>query len=549
MEFQPVSDIDRKFRVDGDNLFRGEKSKMRSLHKYGTMAAAVALLAASGTVANAADVDLQSLQQQINQLQQQLKDMQAKQAAAPAPAVDPDAAKIPANGGPGFLQYGSSAGGFVIPGTKTALKIGGNMKLDVDYDLDAGHGSAGGDTYGIRAGTGSGNGFALPGTFGARQQGRLSANAGYSRINFETRTPSEYGEIKFYTEIDFSGAATGGDQYNSDSHTPRLRHIYGTVGNFLAGQTWTLWTDRATLANSVLSNGPAGVESGVRQPVVQYRWDLDAKQQNQIYLSLENPFSDFTGVDKESFFGTAYNNPTNYNSKYPDVLARYAYNDSWGRAFLTGMVRDISANTEGQTLGASSSTGLKFTGQANDSTIGWGIASGAKVYTGLGNAKNAVFVRGEVGQGISRYMNVNSSTQLPSAIFDTNGKLQSILEGGYQVAYQHFFDDKNNWQANVIWSDQKSWQKNSLMVACGVAGSVCGLNGLPTRYQNIEINFQWSPNSYVSTGPAYIRSNAEVVKGLNNYTTSGALAAGTTRGVSGTTAVDNRFQWTTQIGF
>lgn len=517
---------------------------MRSLHKYGTMAAAVALLAASGTVAQAADADLQSLQQQINQLQQQLKDVQAKQAAAPAPAaVAPDAAQIPANGGPGFLQYGSSAGGFVIPGTKTALKVGGNMKFDVTYDLDAGAGSAGGDAYTVRSGNVTGgNGFALPGTLAARQQGRLSANAGYSRLNFETRTPTEYGEVKFYTEFDFAGAATGGNQYNSNSHSLRLRQVFGTIGNLTVGQTRSLWSDGATQPNSVLSNGPMGYDGSTRQPVVQYRWDLDAKQQNQVYVSLENPYSDFEGADSENFAGTTYNNPTNWNAKYPDLLARYAYNDTWGRAFITGLVRDISVNTEGQTLG---NVGSIYTGQANDSAIGWGITTGAKVYTGLGDPKNAAYARALIGQGIARYFNVASATQTPSAVFDSAGHLKTILEGGYQVGYQHFFTESHTWQANVIWSDQKVWAKESLMSSCGTtAGSVCGLNGLPVRLQNIELNLQWSPNSYVSTGPAYTRSNVEVAKGLNLSAVSGS-----SRTTSGTTAADNRFQWTTQIGF
>ncbi|HXP96165.1 MAG TPA: DcaP family trimeric outer membrane transporter [Telmatospirillum sp.] len=516
---------------------------MRSLHKYGTMVAVAALFAASGTVAQAADADLQSLQQQINMLQQQLKDVQAKQAAAPAAGPLAGAATVPANGGPGFLQYGSSAGGFVIPGTKTALKIGGNMKFDMAWDVDAGIGGAGVDQYQIRnAGLAGSGGFALPGTPAARQLGRFSANAGYSRLNFETRTPSEYGEIKFYTEVDFSGS-NGGNEYNSNSHAVRLRHAYGTVGNWLIGQTWTNWTDRATVPNSVENNGPIGPESGVRQALISYRWDIDPAQKNQMYFSVENPFSDFAGADNEALSGAGINNATNFNHKYPDVLAKFAHNESWGRTYLTAMVRDLSIDTVGIPLG--SAAGSKFTGATHDSTVAWGLTGGGKIYTGFGNPKNAVYVRVEGGQGIGRYMNFNSINQNASAVVDTNGKLQSTLAGSYEVSYQHFWNDTNTWQSNVIWGDQKIWQKSSLLTNSLVNTSTSsGIQGLPTDFQEIELNLMWSPNSFVMMGPAYIRANARTVAGQNLIGVAGA-----TRATSGTTAIDNRFQFTTQIGF
>ncbi|MTJ83733.1 MAG: hypothetical protein F8N37_22320 [Telmatospirillum sp.] len=507
---------------------------MRSLHKYGMMVAAAALMAASGSVAQAADVDLQSLQSQINQLQQQLKDLQAKQAAQPAVAPLEGAAKVPAAPGAGFLQYGSSAGGFVIPGTKTALKVGGNIKFDMAYDIEAGIGGAGVDAYATRtAALTGGSGFALPGTPAARQTGRFSSNAGYSRLNFETRTPSEWGEIKMYAEIDFSGS-NGGNEYNSNSHAVRLRHAYGSIGPWTFGQTWSLWSDRATLPNSVENNGPIGPESGVRQALVSYRWDIDPAQKNQLSVSIENPFNDFLGADQEPLNGAAVNNATNFNHKYPDLLARFAHNEAWGRTFVTGMVRDISINTAGNPLGA---VGSRYTGAANDSTIGWGVTTGAKVYTGFGNPKNAVYARLEAGQGIGRYMNFNNQNQGPSAVVDPSGHLKSIYAGSYEVSYQHFWTSDNKWQSNVIWGEQRMWQKNSLLTPTAQ-------QGLPVKFQEIELNLLWSPNSYVMMGPAYIRANTRVVAPFDL-----SKVVGATQTTSGTTAVDNRFQFSTNIGF
>lgn len=517
---------------------------MRSFNKYGTMVAVAALFAASGTVAQAADADLQSLQQQINQLQQQLQAVQAKQAATPAVGPLEGAASVPTAlgaAGPwvpagqgGWLQYGSDIGGFVIPGTKTALKIGGNVKLDTAWDVDAGLGIAGLDAYAIRpAAMGTGQqGFALPGTAGARQQGRFSATAAYSRIYLDTRTPTEFGVVKMYFEGDFSGPSNG-NANNSNSHDFRVRHAYGTIGNFTAGQTWTNFTDPASWANSVDDNGPIGRESGVRQALVQYRWDIDPEQKNQLTFSAEEANSDISGVDNETFVGGAGQYvSSNTNTKMPDFVVKYTHNETWAHLYEATLVRNLEVNTAG--LPYSASPG--YTAPAHDSTWGWGEQVGGKIFTGLGNEKNAITFHGVIGQGITRYMQIQTPY---SAQIDANGHLQALLTGGYHVGYQHFWDQKGIFQSNLIWGDQKNWVKNSLL-----ANSTTAEQGVQVDTQEVELNFFWTPNQYVQMGPAYIRANTRVEQGWNLTGVAGA-----TRTTSGTTAVDNRFQYSVNIGF
>jgi hypothetical protein len=520
---------------------------MRSFNKYGTMVAVAALFAASGTVAQAADADLQSLQQQINQLQQQLQAVQAKQAATPAVGPLEGAASVPTAPGAmgpyvpataqsgGWLQYGSDIGGFVIPGTKTALKIGGNVKLDTAWDVDAGLGIAGLDSYGIRGATNgtAQNGFALPGTAGARQQGRFSATASYSRLYADTRTPTEFGDVKMYFEGDFSGPTSGGNANNSNSHDFRIRHAYGTIGNFTAGQTWTNFTDPASWANSVDDNGPIGRESGVRQALVQYRWDIDPAQKNQLAFSAEEANSDISGADTESFYaGAGAYNSTNFNTKMPDFVVKYTHNETWAHLYEATLVRNLEVNTAGVNLGGSN----VYTGPAHDSTWGWGEQVGGKIFTGLGHEKNAITFHGVIGQGITRYMQIQTPY---SAMIDSRGHLQALLTGGYHVAYQHFFDPKGQFQSNLIWGEQKNWVKNSLL-----ANNTTAEQGLQVDTQEVELNFLWTPNQYVQMGPAYIRANTRVEQGYNLVGVAGA-----TRSTSGTTAVDNRFQYSVNVGF
>lgn len=56
------------------------------------------------------------------------------------------------------------------------------------------------------------------------------------RHHAPARTPSDFGEIKTQFEGDFEG---GGNETLSNWSELRLRHAYGTIGKFKAGQTWT----------------------------------------------------------------------------------------------------------------------------------------------------------------------------------------------------------------------------------------------------------------------------------------------------------------------
>jgi len=44
----------------------------------------------------------------------------------------------------------------------------------------------------------------------------------------------------------------------SNSHGFRLRHAYGTLGNFLAGQTWTNFMNPSSLPETLDFGGPVG---------------------------------------------------------------------------------------------------------------------------------------------------------------------------------------------------------------------------------------------------------------------------------------------------
>ncbi|MDR3436266.1 DcaP family trimeric outer membrane transporter [Telmatospirillum sp.] len=519
-------------------------------YKTSLMVSAAALMVGVAGVANAADTDVQgkqieelrntvqTQQKQIDDLINLLKGVQEKQATAPTAATPgaaaPNTAAVTVPNPlppPGVPAYFSDAGSFMIPGTKTMLKVGGFAKFDMSYDFGAGMGAAGAQSLGVNSAalaTGK-TGFALPGTQAAHQIGRFQENARTSRFIMQSATPTELGALKFYLEADFQGGGTG-NTAASNSAPLRFRQGYGTLGGWTFGETYTLWTDRATLPGSLDLNAGAGIEGGIRTPVVQYRWDIDKAQKNQLYFALENPFNDYLSADTETFTTAATPQPTNNTTKLPDFTVKYANNSSLGRLFVTGLIRDLEAYDAGSINTAYALGNKKIS--VHDNTVGWGVNMGGKIYTGLGNPLNSVTLRVSGGEGIGRYWNAAGGY---SAVIDNNGHLKTVPIAGYNVSYQHWFS--NQWQSNVIWGQQHAWNPNALI------GPV-NTQGLQKNLSEFELNLVWFPYPWIQMGPAYFHATTDVVA---PYSLTGV--PGTTRTTSGTSASNDRIQFTTQVGF
>lgn len=544
--------------------------------RYSFTVAAVALLASSSSFAQT--VDLQSLQRQINALQakleaddaqlkqgkdqinqltQQLQAMQAKQDAAPAPVVVSATPAPAATGGLGAGLFTLSdhvvypqnkIGPFAVPGSDvftpgtfhgafqvtpdTMLKVGGRAELDTAYDFNSGLGAPGAQSYGIKPATlttGSNAGLALPGTAAARQEGRFVELARNTRIDIELHTKTEGGEVKFFLETDFQGGNTTGNSSGSNSTEPRLRLAYGSYNGFTLGQAWTLWEDRATIPSSVDINTAIGQQNGLRTIVAQYQYDFDKEQRNTLAIGIEDPFNDnySTFSDKEAYITAGLNDPTNNVTKLPDITFKYAHNAEWGRVTFAGVGRYLEANTAG--IAVATNSGV--TEAVHASTLGWGFTTGAKVLTGIGEDNMQIRLTG--GNGIGRYLQGISP---PSALVDAHGKLHDQGEAGMDIGYQHWF--AHNVASNLIFGIEKVFYDNDLISAANRVA-------LQNKIYEGEINVFWYVNPYVAIAPAYIFANTSVEAPYTGL----SAASGATRSVSGTTAHDNRLQFTTMVGF
>jgi hypothetical protein len=263
-----------------------------------------------------------------------------------------------------------------------------------------------------------------------------------SRLGFRTSTATDLGELKTIFEFELFG--TGVD---SGQTTFRLRHAWGELGTFGAGQYWSPFTDPDVYPNSLEYWGPTGIP-WYRN--VQLRWTPINDGTRTFMVALLRPgASGDQGVyaDRVELDGIRPRFPV------PDFAAAYKYTQKWGYVRAAGLLRriewddvnddqfDLSGHATGWGLNASSSLNagktdvvrVQFTfgegiqNEMNDSPIDIGIKAnpGNPVTPLLGKPIPIVAISAFVDHtwnenfstavGYSRQDNDNTDGQAPNA--------------------------------------------------------------------------------------------------------------------------------------
>ncbi len=187
------------------------------------------------------------------------------------------------------------------------------------------------------------------------------------------------GELKTHFEFEMFGTGVDAGQT-----TIRLRHAYGELGKFGAGQTWSPFMDIDVFPNTLEYWGPNGM---VFFRNVQVRF-MPIQGPTRLTIALERPgASADQGIyaNRIELSGVAPRFPL------PDLSAEYRQATSFGYVELAGIVRRIEWVDQ-------NADAFNLSGHAT----GWGL----NLSTNINVTKSDVF-RGQVvyGQGIQNYFN------------------------------------------------------------------------------------------------------------------------------------------------
>jgi hypothetical protein len=218
---------------------------------------------------------------------------------------------------------------------------------------------------------------AFKGQYG--DDGSFYAGVRQSRLGFKTSTPTAYGDLKTLFEFEMFGVGSDAGQT-----TIRLRHAWGELGQFGAGQYWSVFMDIDVFPNSIEYWGPNAM---VFYRNVQARWTPWSDGDSRFAISLERPgasgdggeFSDF--VELRGIEG---------DFEVPDLAAHYRWADDWGHVQLAGILRRIEWNDN-------ANDGIDLSG----SETGWGLNLSTNYRIGPHVLRGSVVY----GEGIQNYMN------------------------------------------------------------------------------------------------------------------------------------------------
>ena len=423
------------------------------------LALAIAIGAGGPGVAARAD-ELQDLKAQIETLQKRVVELEQKQEKTEQIMARP----APDN----VVTGGATKGSFKLPGSNTSVTLGGYVKLDAVFSNPSAGVDSKGDLF-LDPTT-----IAVGPAAGSNERNQVKFGARESRLFVKTSTPTTLGDLNTHVEFDFYGA--DGNESVSNSHGFRLRHAYGTLGNLLAGQTWTNFMNPAALPDTVDFGGPVGQ---IFDRQAQARWTQSFGPSTwgsgQWSVALENPETVVQIPGGASFRAD--------DDRWPDLTGQVLFNTPRGKVSVHGLLREIRIDSA--TAPA-----------AVDQKLG-GALSIAGVLPTVG--RDDFRFTASVGNAIGRY----SNGFFPDGVVGSDGQLRLPKQWGWFAAYRHYWSDQL--RSNVVLSS--AGENNP-------AGSPANTN---KSTRSAHVNLIWSPVANSDLGLEYIYADRETEDGLRGH--------------------------------
>jgi len=218
-----------------------------------------------------------------------------------------------------------------------------------------------------------------------------------SRLGFKSSSSTDYGDLK--TQFEFELFGTGVD---AGQTTFRLRHAWGELGSFGAGQTWSPFMDIDVFPNSLEYWGPTGM-AFYRN--VQIRWTAIDDAHQLLMFALERP-----GASGDAGIYSDRIELQNIKPRFPvpDFSAAYKSKTSWGYLRVAGQVRAIKwddvLEDQFDLSGSATGWGINVTSNINATkhdVLRLGLVSGAGIQNVMNDSPVDIAVKKQPGNAVS----------------------------------------------------------------------------------------------------------------------------------------------------
>ncbi len=265
-------------------------------------------------------------------------------------------------------------------------------------------------------------------------EGNWFSSVRQSRLGVKSKVPTRYGDLNTIFEFELFGV--GADEGQT---TFRLRHAWGELGQFGAGQYWSAFMDIDVFPNSIEYWGPSGM---IFYRNIQARWTPWTNEKGSRFaVALEQP----GGSGDAGEFGEFDRlQGIESNFRYPDLTAHYRHEADWGHVQLAGILREIRwTDTDPQLTDLS------------DESLGWGLNLSTNI-----NLGPHVF-RGSLtyGESIQNYFN-DSTADVGLALAPGRPEIPAVAEEIPVLGLVAFLD--LNWSERWTSTIGYSLQDNDL---------------------------------------------------------------------------------------
>jgi hypothetical protein len=298
------------------------------------------------------------------------------------------------------------------------------------------------------------------GLYGSDGQAILSIKQ--SRFGVRGSNPVGDDTFKFQFEFDLYGVGADAGQT-----TMRVRHVYGSWGNWLAGQTNTLFMDIDIFPNTIDYWGPNGMVF-VRTP--QIRWTPVHSGDNTFAVAIEKPGND---IDVGQFSRFEDQGLANFqaNNEFPDITAQYRMNQSWGHLQIAGIFRKLGIENV-----------INPANIVKRDDTGWGVDVTASIKVG---SRDKVLLGFVTGAGIATFMNDGGVDMAPTTANPATADAQAVDLTGVSAYFDHYWNSK--WSSSIGYSYDEVDNLNGQAGNAFKKGDYFSANILNTPVENILI--------------------------------------------------------------